>query len=77
MMLLGTDDSVFSPAIGVTIPHALSRDYENGEIFNVSSSGTVTTLKYKNSYDRFRNEYKNYLHGWFCMQMLSIERNYK
>lgn len=62
---LGTDDSVFSPAIGVTIPHALSRDYENGEIFNVSSSGTVTTLKYKNSYDRFRNEYKNYLHGWF------------
>lgn len=73
---LGTADELFSPAIGLTTPHDLAERYDNGEIFDVTSTGAVTTLKYKNSYNRFRNGYENRYEGWFVYTDACYQFNY-
>ena len=73
---MGTNDSLFSPAVGLTSPHDLAERYDNGEIFDVTSTGAVTTLKYKNSYNRFRNGYENTYEGWFVYTDACYQFNY-
>lgn len=56
-------DANFEPSTVFTTDRGLSRSYANGEKFALLSSGTTYDF-FMNSYDRFRNEYKNTYKGW-------------
>ncbi|MFS8507374.1 MAG: hypothetical protein LVQ75_04790 [Candidatus Babeliales bacterium] len=69
-----TDPDDFEFATIFTNPSDESRNYTNGQKFALASTGANYNF-FKNSYNRFRNHYKNKYKGW--MLYAAMQHHYK